>query len=170
MAMIVESNQNEYFLNGDTRADPGQQGEDDGVDFAHLFGVLLKDKWLILAVVMMAMPAASVYLFGATPVYKVDALVQVENETETSKGLERLSALFEGEASSTAELEIIQSRMVLGKVVDNLKLDQIAAPRYFPVVGKGIARRFKDTAGPLADPWFNLPKYAWGGERIKAER
>lgn len=92
--MIVESNQNEYLLNGDTRADPGQQGEDDGVDFAHLFGVLLKDKWLILAVVMMAMPAASVHLFGATPVYKVDALVQVENETETSKGLERLSALF----------------------------------------------------------------------------
>ncbi len=167
--MIVESSQNELLLNRDTRAEPGQQVEDDGVDFAHLLGTLFEAKWLMFTVVTLAMLAASLYLFSATPIYQVDALVQVENETETLKGLERLTALFEGEASATAELEIIQSRMVLGKVVENLKLDQLATPNYFPVLGQGIARRFKDTESPLAEPWFNLPEYAWGGEKIQVE-
>ncbi len=149
--------------------DSSPAGDDEGIDFAHLLAVLLEDKWLILAVAALVMLAASVYLFSATPIYKVDALVQVEDDRKTLKGLEGLSSLFEGEASSTAELEILQSRMVLGQVVENLKLDQSAAPRYFPVIGAGIARHFKAKEAPLAKPWFNLGQFAWGGEKIRLD-
>lgn len=38
--------------------------------------------------------------------------------------------------------------MVPGQVVVHLKLDQSAAPLYFPVIGAGIARRFMATEAP----------------------
>jgi tyrosine-protein kinase Etk/Wzc len=143
--------------------------EDEGIDFGRLLSILIEDKWLILSVIAATLLAATAYLFSATPIYKVDALVQVEDDRKTLKGLEGLSSLFEGEASSTAELEILQSRMVLGKVVDNLKLDQSAVPHYFPMLGSGLARRFRAEDQPFAEPWFGLDHHAWGGEKISVE-
>jgi tyrosine-protein kinase Etk/Wzc len=56
----------------------------------------------------------------------------------------------------------------LGKVVDDLKLDLSATPKYFPVIGRAMARRYSDK--DVAEPRLGMDSYAWGGERIKLER
>jgi len=42
-----------------------------------------------------------------------------------------------------AEIELIKSRMILGKAIHNLDLDIIARPKYFPFVGEAISRMFE---------------------------
>ena len=79
------------------------------------------------------------YAFLATPIYKADGLIQVE-EKKSGLGDLDISALFEGDAAVTAEIEILRSRSVLGTVVDNLKLDIVAEPDYFPIFGAALAR------------------------------
>lgn len=41
--------------------------------------------------------------------------------------------------------------MVLGKVVDSLNLDVTITPRYFPIIGKYMARIFKGLEGQVRE-------------------
>src|SRR5210317_1314056 len=113
---------------------------DDEIDLGELIGVLIENRWLILAVTAVFFLLGLTYAFVATPIYKADGLIQVE-EKKSGLGDLDINALFEGDASVTAEIEILRSRMVLGAVVDNLKLDIVAEPNYFPIVGKAMSRR-----------------------------
>lgn len=51
-----------------------------------------------------------------------------------------MADLFSSESSATTEIEILKSRMVLGKTVEQLNLTTVTSANYFPIVGKGIAR------------------------------
>ncbi|KPW14767.1 Tyrosine-protein kinase [Pseudomonas amygdali pv. aesculi] len=64
--------------------------------------------------------------------------------------------------------ELIKSRALLGKVVDDLKLNTLQTPDFFPVIGPYLYRTFKPVRdGELAKPLFGLTQYAWGGEKIE---
>src|SRR5207253_8237832 len=72
------------------------------------------------------------------------------------------------ESPSATEIELIKSRAVIGKVVDNLTLDLTVEPNRFPVIGDFIARRFKpDAVNTVAAPWLGMSSFAWGGEKLK---
>ncbi|MGB2079144.1 MAG: polysaccharide biosynthesis tyrosine autokinase, partial [Vibrio sp.] len=81
------------------------------------------------------------YALLATPIYKTDALIQVEQKSSGMPALNTdMADLFATESPATTEIEIIKSRMVLGETVDNLHLTIQASPNYMPVIGKGLAR------------------------------
>lgn len=65
-------------------------------------------------------------------------------EEKSSGGLAlstELSDLMGGSAPmSVTEIEIIKSRMVLGKVTNNLRLDLIAEPKRLPIIGDFLTR------------------------------
>lgn len=129
---------------------------------------LLDARWPLLVSALGALAAGVLYLFLATPVFQSDALVQVEEKKRTLSGLEDLSNLFTSQSPADTEIEILRSRMLVGAVVDELRLDVSAEPRFFPVVGRAIARR-RGADGP-ASPVLGLDSYAWGGERITVPR
>jgi len=114
--------------------------DDDEVDLGDLVAVLIENRWLILGVTLAAFVLGALNAFVATPIYKADVLIQVE-EKRSGLGDLDISALFEGDTSVNAEIEILRSRLVLGAVVDNLKLAIIAEPDYFPIFGAALARR-----------------------------
>ncbi len=65
-----------------------------------------------------------VYTFFATPIYSADALVQIEQSSGNSLVQDIGSALAnKPPAASDAEIQLIRSRLVLGKTVDDLDLD-----------------------------------------------
>lgn len=126
---------------------------------------IIESRWLIASIVALFLLLGIAHVMTAQPIYQADALLQVE---ETSIGLDvDLSDLFQGEAEVSAEMEILKSRMVLGQVVDKLKLDYVSRPVRFPVLG-GISARMGDSDQPKS-PWFGLTKYAWGNEVIRVE-
>lgn len=67
--------------------------------------------------------AAIVYTLFATPIYSADALVQIEQNTGNSLVQDIGSALANKPPASEAEIQLIQSRTVLGKTVHDTGLD-----------------------------------------------
>lgn len=138
------------------------------IDLLGLVGTLIDHKALILGVTGVFMAAGIGYSLFATPVYKANSLIQVEKKTSGLAGLDDLGAALGRESKSVTEIELIKSRTVIGKAVDQLQLDVEASPHHFPVLGGFAARRFaKQNPNELNTPALGMDSYAWGGERIE---
>lgn len=142
---------------------------EDEIDLREFLVTLVEAKWLITGVTFLVLVIGTLYALLATPIYRGDALLQVESKSGGMKGLEDMTSLFTGETPSEAEIEIIRSRSIIGATVDQLHLDIDAQPHYFPIIGAAIARYFHHGEGP-EDAWWNLTRYAWGGEQIIVQR
>ncbi|WP_367948962.1 polysaccharide biosynthesis tyrosine autokinase [Halomonas sp. 3H] len=139
---------------------------DDEIDLGRLFGLLLDHKWLIIAVTALFAFAGVVYALLATPVYQADALVQVERRSSISP-LGDLGSVFgeETDSRTSAEVQILRSRMVLGQVVDRLELDTVVTPAPLPLLGDALRRR------GIERPGFMEGRAAvWGGEHLALGR
>jgi tyrosine-protein kinase Etk/Wzc len=115
---------------------------DDEIDLAQLIDLLVGGKWIILAATVIAVAAGALYAFTAQPIYRGDILLQVEKQQASIPGL---SELMGGEKLMTsAEVELLRSRMVAGKVVDQLDL----AISVEPVADRPFARLLGGGPGP----------------------
>lgn len=137
-----------------------------------LFATFSESKRLIAGIVFLFALLSSSYILIAEPVYRVNALV------ETGVHMDLLADILKGTSTETAvneNIEILKSRKILGKVVDDQKLDITAEPVYFPVVGTVIAHlntKLKaQTDSPFAvdTSWLNGGGYAWSNEQIQIE-
>ncbi|MCB1836216.1 MAG: polysaccharide biosynthesis tyrosine autokinase [Alcanivoracaceae bacterium] len=118
-------------MNSDIRRAP----ETDEIDLTRLWGMLLDNRWLIVGVTLATFFLSVLYAVLATPVYRADALLQVEDKQGGVPGFAELSEMFVQESSATAEIEIIRSRMVLNDVIDQLRLDIQVEPDRLPFFG-----------------------------------
>ncbi|MBT0024650.1 polysaccharide biosynthesis tyrosine autokinase [Vibrio alginolyticus] len=136
---------------------------DDEIDLGKLFGIILDAKWLILcAVVLFSIIGVGVAILS-TPIYKADALIQIESKSSggISAMVGDMGELFSAESSATTEIEIIKSRMILGGTVDKFNLTTVVSPNYMPIIGKGLARLQGEQIS-LSVSRFNAPSYAVG--------
>ncbi|WP_019581971.1 MULTISPECIES: polysaccharide biosynthesis tyrosine autokinase [Pseudomonas] len=142
--------------------------DNDEIDLLGLFGTLIDHRWLIAAITGAFMVAGAAYAVLATPVFQANALLQVEAKKNDLLGFSDIGSMLGKESPSATEIELIQSRSVIGKTVDNLKLDIVIQPKYFPVFGEFLARRFQNkNPGEIAEPLLGLNSFAWGGESLK---
>lgn len=122
------------------------QAQNDVIDLGKLFGILLDHKWFIIATTVIFAVLGVSYALLATPIYKTDALIQVEQKSTGMPALNsEMTDLFDTESPAATEIEILKSRMVLGETVDNLNLTTVSSANHFPVIGKGLARILGDT-------------------------
>lgn len=144
-----------------------QEDNNSEIDLLGLIGTLIDHKLLIAMVAGAFMVAGGAFAVLSAPVYRANALVQVEAKKNDMFGFSNISSMLGQESPSVTEIELIKSRSVLGKAIDNLKLDIDIEPNYFPFVGAFIARRF-DPENPqdVAAPWLGLNSFAWGGEEL----
>ncbi len=90
----------------------------DEIDLQKLWGLLVDHRWLIIGTTLIALFLGVAYGLLATPIYKADALLQVEDKKGGVPGFSELNELFTEESSADAEIQIIRSRMVLGEIID----------------------------------------------------
>ncbi|PKG73134.1 tyrosine-protein kinase [Shewanella sp. GutCb] len=137
-----------------------QNSTTDEIDLGKLFGILLDARWLIVAVTCVFTVIGVAYALLATPIYKADALIQVEQKSSGMSALVGdMGDMFSSESSATTEIEIIKSRMVLSKTVEKLNLTTLAAPKYLPFVGKGFDR-ISGQQNSIMVSRFDPPNYA----------
>ena len=137
-----------------------QQNNADEIDLGKLFGILLDNIWHIVAVTGIFAVFGIAYALLATPIYKADALIQVEQKSSgMSAMVGDMGDLFSSESSATTEIEIIKSRMVLSQTVEKLNLTTLATPKYLPFIGKGIAR-ISGQENNIQISRFEIPNYA----------
>ncbi len=139
--------------------------DDDEIDLLGLLDVLLDARWLIAAVTALVLVLGGAYAFLSRPVYQANSLIQVEDSKPGAAGaLGDAASLFDIKSPATAEIEILRSRLVVAKSVDDLQLYVTATPRYLPLVGGWLARR----ATTLSDPGFmGMGGYVSGKESIR---
>lgn len=115
----------------------------DVIDLGKLFGHLVDAKWYIVGITALFSVVGIIFAWLSTPIYKADALIQVEQkQTGGISALvsSNMGEMFDQDSSSSTEIAIIRSRMVLGETVDDLDLTTVVTPNYLAYVGKGLAR------------------------------
>ncbi|MGX9864538.1 polysaccharide biosynthesis tyrosine autokinase [Pseudomonas moraviensis] len=148
-----------------------RDNDQDSIDLLGIFGSLIDQKWLIGALTGAFMVTGVAYAVLATPVYLANALVQVEPKKNDMLGFSDLNSMLGGQSPSVTEIGIIKSRAVIGKTVDDLRLDIDVTPNTFPLIGGFLSRRYRgESETSVAPPRFGLSSYAWGGERLEFTR
>ncbi|MDP9153140.1 MAG: polysaccharide biosynthesis tyrosine autokinase [Pseudomonadota bacterium] len=144
---------------------PAKMSPVEELDLVRYLDVLLANRRLIGAVTAITLAIGAAYAVITPPVYEADMMIQVEdNGVSAGSLLGDASALFDVKTQAAAELEILRSRMVIGKAVDTLQLYIDAKPKYFPVVGAWIASRNKGMSTPGL---FGKGGYVWGAESLQ---
>jgi tyrosine-protein kinase Etk/Wzc len=150
---------------------PWPDEDDDTIDLNEIIGSVMGGWPTILGAIVVALGFAWLYLFVTLPIYTADALIQVESDPNSTRfAFMEAAGGLEPEIPAAAEVEILKSRMVLGKVVDRMGLDIIAKPIYLPLLGQGFARRHHEEGfggPPFSLSFLNDRGLAWGGEKIK---
>ncbi len=162
---------NTHLANNQTPNNYQASPEEDEIDLGELLATLVDAKYVIILITLLFLTLGIAKALLDTPIYKTDALLQIEDKSSALDALGSLTNLMETKTPALAEIEIIKSRLVIGSAVKNLNLDIIAKAHYFPIIGKAIARYYQqhNKTGEVAIAIMGLDHYAWGGEVIRID-
>ncbi|WP_232532967.1 MULTISPECIES: polysaccharide biosynthesis tyrosine autokinase [Ramlibacter] len=134
------------------------------INLLEYWDIILDSRWLIAAISAAAIGIGVAYALFANPVYESNLLIQVEDSQSSAKSfLGEAASLFDVKTPATAEMEIIRSRMVIGRAVDSTLLYITARPKRPPVIGEWLARN----ANSLSQPgFFGVGGWVTGTERV----
>lgn len=131
----------------------------DEIDFGRLVGEFIDHRKLIISVTSLFTLVALIYAIFSTPIYQADALIQVEQK-QANAILSNLSQMLpDSQPQSAPEIALIQSRMILGKTVDDLNLQARIKQKYFPFFGRGLSRLFGDEPGVISVSHLYIPSH-----------
>lgn len=148
---------------------PAYPSQDEEVSIASYLTTLIDYRRLIIGVAVMMSLLAAIAAYTIKPVYESNLLIHVEegSQKESKNILGDLNSLFESKTAASAEIELLRSRLVISRAIDNLRLYIQAEPKYFPLIGSWIASHRQSLASPGI---LGLGGYAWGTESISAPR
>jgi tyrosine-protein kinase Etk/Wzc len=146
--------------------------QDDFIDFAKHMRFLIDNRSLITGIALLVTLLGIGYAFIAQPIYQANILIQVEDNTGASPGAGSeaknirgdLSGAFDIRTATASEVEVIRSRAVASRAVDNFKLYIDVRPQYFPVVGEWLARHSSSLSNPGL---LGYGGYVWGKEQAE---
>jgi len=146
------------------------QDDSDEIDLRQLLGTLIDHKWWIAGITGAFFAVAVAYALLSTPIYRADAIVQVESKVPSLPGLSDISqslGMGGGAAEATTEIALITTRAVEGSAVKALKLVVEVELNRFQLIGGYFARN-SERADPerLADLRFGMSRFGWGGEKL----
>jgi tyrosine-protein kinase Etk/Wzc len=152
---------------------PPSIDQDDAIDMRKYLGVLFDNRWLITGVVLVAIALGVAYALIAKPIYEANILIQVEDSSGANAGSGvgstrniqgDLSSAFDIKTVTASEIEVLRSRAVVSRAVDNARLYISVKPKYFPGIGAWVARNNKQQ---LSEPGlFGYGGYVWGAEQV----
>lgn len=156
--------------------------ESDDLNLRKLVDTLSDHRWFIVSVTGFFLLAGYFNASSQPRIYQADALVQIETRGSNLAFMESLGEPQQGNPTA-AELEILQSRMVLGETAGRLDLAIQVEPRRLPMVGNflvhhGVNQEWFESLTPefirqwladSADDTWNNP-YVWAGESLRVAR
>ena len=145
-------------------AAPVTREKEEGINLVEYWDIVVDNRWLVAGVAALGVLIGGTYAYLAQPIYEANLLVQVEDNVGNTKSLlGEAAGLVDVKTATSAELEILRSRLVIGQAVDSARLYIQAQPRYLPIVGAAMARH----AEGLSTPGFlGFAGYVTGRESI----
>ncbi|MFM0670582.1 polysaccharide biosynthesis tyrosine autokinase [Paraburkholderia sediminicola] len=136
----------------------------DEIDLIGLLDVFVEYRWTILKSCLTCLLLAAAFAFLLPPRYQADISVQVEDGSGAAAGqslLGDVSSLFNFNSPTSAEQQIMASRLVVTSVVDELHSYIVVRPHRFPLIGDFISRFNDSTVRPGI---YGIGGWAWGKE------
>lgn len=107
-----------------------EQAADDSLTLTDIGRIVLKHKWTLLLVVALVCMVAAVRTFLSTPVYRSSVILQIERATprvvQFENDPERERYGNDDAASMRTQQELLKSRSLAERVIDELRLDSSA--------------------------------------------
>jgi tyrosine-protein kinase Etk/Wzc len=143
----------------------GVRPDEEEIGLATYFDILWENRWLIASIAFVVTLIGASYAFLAKPVYESNMLVHVEEEgqKESKNIVGDVSSMFDVKASAMSEMELVRSRSVVSRAIDNLRLYIHAEPKRFPLFGSWLAGYNKQLSNPGV---LGYGGYTWGAEKI----
>jgi tyrosine-protein kinase Etk/Wzc len=171
--MMTPDNQNALTLKSNALArddrvmqpPPTIVQSEEEIEITSYLDTLYDNRWLILKIALIVVLLGTAYAFLTKPVYEATMMINVEEDKpNTSKNiLGDISSLFDVKSAATSEMELLKSRMVVSRAVDELGLYIKTQPKYFPLIGSWIAQHNPGISQPGI---FGLGGYVWGSESM----
>ena len=122
------------------------QDEDDST-LARYLATLLDQRWLVLRVTLLMALVGGLYACVARPVYEASMLIHVEEPSakEANNILGEMATLFEVKTTTPSEMELLRSRLVITRAIDDLHLLIDVRPHAMPFIGKWLADHSRQT-------------------------
>ena len=143
----------------DYRYGMGPEKPDD-FNIGELLANLWDGRWQILGSILLFIAVGLVYVYSVTPVYQAEALLQTETPKSTgtmnNPEFTKLEGIYAFPTVAQGEIEILKSNLVLGGVVQSLKLDQVAEP-VLPLVLGRLRMRDPATRPQIALEYIQVP-------------
>lgn len=156
--------------NAPTNPSLRQTAQDDEIDLLALASTLWMSKLFITIATAFFIIIGMSYAFLSTPIYRANAIVQVEEKSPGLPGMSDVTEMFGGDSASVTEIELLKSRKVIGAAIDRLNLEILTTPKYFPIFGRAIARNFSGKEHEVNNAILGLNSYAWGGEKLSVSQ
>ncbi len=132
-----------------------EQATDESLTLTDLLRIVVKHKWTLLIVILLACAAAAVRTFLSTPVYRSTVILQIErvaprvvnfnNEVDPDQA----AATSDETTSLKTQYELLKSRSLAERVIDELRLDQFKPA---PAAGGTDGAAASDSAPAEGDP------------------
>jgi tyrosine-protein kinase Etk/Wzc len=145
------------------------EADADALDLSSMVNLAVENRKLIMLIVCACVLFGTLYSVLARKTYRADMLVQVEdNSSATTTGslLSSIAPLLNMTSTADGEIQLLGSRLVVSKAVDNTHLYIESQPHYFPLIGRVIAEH---NTGLSTPGLLGFGGYAWGAESIDVD-
>lgn len=99
------------------------ESKQEEIDISQILGVLVDGRYFIIVIMLIAIVITVAIPQLSTPVYRADALIQLEKDKNSSFFPELMTNLPGAAPVSLSESTLIKSRSVLSQTVDEFDLD-----------------------------------------------
>lgn len=149
---------------------PFQDDDSLSISFSDILENIIYYRTVFYIVAGAIFGMAVVYALLATPIYKADVLIQVEDKKSSALGgaMQEVAKAFEIQNSPIlGQIEIFKSRSVVGRAVDSLFLHtDVTVNNHIPLIGGIVYRLLPKTPDGLAIPPVSWLDVGWGGEDL----
>lgn len=126
-------------------------------DIFDLLKELVKNWKIMIPCVFIAGIVGVFVAMWIRPVYKVDALLQIESKNNKNMGLMGgLPSLFASASPAETEIELIYSRQIIGEAVEKMHLQYEAKP--INKIDRLLHKEGRMELGQFEVPWNRIPK------------
>ncbi len=105
-----------------------EQAGDESLTLTDLLHIVLKHKWTLLIVILLACAVAGVRTLLSTPIYRSTVVLQIERVAPAvvrfNNDMDQYQGYVDEEMSQKTQYQLLKSESLAERVIDELKLDQ----------------------------------------------
>jgi tyrosine-protein kinase Etk/Wzc len=126
-------------------------------DLSELLNDLIKNWKIMFPCIILSGVIGVFVALWIRPVYQVDALLQIESKDNKGAGMMAgLGSLFATTSPAETEIELINSRQIIGDAVEKMRLQYIATPT--SRLNRLLHREGRMDINLFEIPWDKLPE------------